>query len=275
MNKLESTGRRVVEETLGRHIEHPGRLLRPDHVIGDIVPQLAENVRLPLRTAETTERADLLLGYLVPPEFRAHMLDGTADWGLGERKGAVITVGSTRNGSSHPHLFEVERVETGVRLTFADPEDTVAHRSTFKPSVIVMMQTEIVDGPEMDTEMSYIRFRGDHLEGRQTKMPEQLAAARGLLDHMGIPPMAKSEEEAILWELYLGGDVNRVQSCTATERQLRRVLEGDVSPALLTKRLATVRGTHTLFPEVFDANSHAVRVYESVVARADRLSVAV
>ncbi len=190
------------------------------------------------------------------------------------KKRRYITVGSTKNGSSHPHLFEVARTTEGVLLTFADPENTVADRSTFKPSVMVMMQTHIADDPSLATHLSYIRFRDTNLTQEQRHMPAQYLAARALLQTRGIPEMIAGDTRSILWELNLGGDVSRIQSCMATEGQLSKVLRGDKPPMLLAKRLATVRGTHTLFPQVLEADEHSIRAYDHVKARAERLSKA-
>ena len=185
MNYLEGVGQNLLARTIGKHVEHPARLLRPDLVLGDILPQLVENIPLPLHTAETAEPVNALLEYLVPPDLRGHFLDSTATWSSSNRKGAIITVGSTRNGSSHPHLFEVARTDSGVCLTFADPENTVADRSTFKPSVMVLLQTHIVDDPDLTTELAYVRFRGDALPSEETHLPAQYVVAKELLARAG------------------------------------------------------------------------------------------
>ncbi len=91
MSRLEAIGASLLDRTIiGKHVEHPGRLLHPSLIIGDIVPQLAENFPLSLQTAETSVAVDPLLDYLVPPDLRGHFLDTTASWIPGERKGAIL-----------------------------------------------------------------------------------------------------------------------------------------------------------------------------------------
>lgn len=63
-----------------------------------------------------------IIEQFIPVHTREALLAKTRAWEVGKSTGVVVIAGNKDTCTAHPHVYEIMKTETGVHLTFVDPE---------------------------------------------------------------------------------------------------------------------------------------------------------
>lgn len=244
------TVEQLLANVAGRYSDHPDRLLQPNILIGNIIPEILDNLPFPTQTVELQGYKPRLMDRIVPSQLREALMDITTDWQIGDAHGAIVAVGKPRSGSSHPHLFETVKGHESVRLLFVDPENTVGDRNLLKPAVMIMGAVQIPADPSLAVSLDFLRFKSSvHLIPKEMSLQSQYRDAQALTTDLGLPIVVAQHPDSIIYRLSLRPNRALLQARYATRGQIRDILEGGVGSAPLEFRLTALRETLALFPQ--------------------------
>lgn len=239
----------LMGRAIGKYADHPDRILQPGILMGNIMPEILDNLPLPAQTVEAPGYNPELVDRVVSPQLRDTIRDLIKDWGNGEAHGAIVAVGGVDTGSSHPHLFEVTKSEAGARLLFVDPENRVGDRNPLKPAIMIMGATIIPFDPNGIATVDFVRFRSMvYHNPKDISLPSQYREAEDLTSEVGLPKTVVEHPESITYRLSLREHRRLLRARYATREQIRRILEGKISSTPLEFRIKALRDTFDLFP---------------------------
>lgn len=260
----------LFKKIVGRFSDHPKRLTDFRILFGEVFPYVFESIQLPCPVAELGGYNDGLINSLVTPQLCTELTNLTTSWKIGEKRGTVDIVGSVMTGSSHPHLYEVAKTETGTRLLLVDPENTVGYRNIFKPEIVVLLAAHI-DTYTHAVEIAYIRHRSKGFNPHDLKLSPQYIVAESLFQNQGVPNGVLSKD--ITFRLIIDQSHSLIQSPLGTKKQLDKFLKTQSGHLPVEQRVRAIRDNLHLFPRLVEQENRGSLIYRNILKQVTRLKL--
>lgn len=244
-------GELLVRQTQ-KHINTVDRLKTIPRLAGmayDILDNIGVFPQVSVESEDKMENIRLL-NRIVPSSLRKTLLLLTGNWQQDQSSGVIEIAGKKLSHTGHPHFFEITRTQTGLRLTFVDPEYSIGERSKLRPNVSNLIAVEIFDDPDLSANFIYIKYNTAGLSSEQLKLSPQYSLCRQLLPFKGLHPDINPKR--VLFRLFVSEANSILQTRYSTKKGAQRFLGGEKGGLFLEGQLDNIRSVIFKFKSILD-----------------------